>query len=364
MKLFLREIKEGRTRLLVPDLVKYKRMEDAPIFYNPVMAADRDVSIAILKTFFGRRKTEVADVFSSLGARAVRYANECRYSVTANDIQPSAIKLVKRNARLNKVKVRTSVSETNQFLAGRKYEKFDCIDIDPFGSPANFLNSAMLAIHPKDSMLCVTATDIGVLCGGYPKAAFRKYFITTGMTSFMHELGVRNLIAAVFKEAAKYSYSIRPKLAYAGDHYYRAFLEIVSGRKTTNRQINGLGYLSYCPACERRVVTGVLETPVAKCECGHKTLVLGPTWIERLGDSEFLEKVRGSSFASRYAAEADLPDFYYDIHRFAKVYKKETPRMSEAIVKLAEKGYRVSRTHFTPYGIKTNAPFEEVKALL
>ncbi len=89
MEIKLKEITEGGTRLAVPDLSVYKKPEDSPVFYNPAMKTDRDISVAVLSSML-RKKAKVADILSGLGARAVRYANEGAFDVYANDIQPSA----------------------------------------------------------------------------------------------------------------------------------------------------------------------------------------------------------------------------------------------------------------------------------
>ena len=100
--LVLTQTIEGTTKLFVPDLVKYKQPEFAPVFYNPRMKADRDVSVALLPHLL-KRKARVLDLLCGLGARSVRYARECGFSVTANDVQPGAVALARKNALLNKV---------------------------------------------------------------------------------------------------------------------------------------------------------------------------------------------------------------------------------------------------------------------
>ena len=53
-------------------------------------------------------------------------------------------------------------------------DRFDAVDVDPFGTPSPFVDCALRSI--KDGgLLSVSATDSGVLCGVYPKVALRKY---------------------------------------------------------------------------------------------------------------------------------------------------------------------------------------------
>ena len=61
--------------------------------------------------------------------------------------------------------------------------------------------------------------------------------------------------------------------------------------------------------------------------------------------------------------ELDVP-FFYDVHALARRNSLEVRKLSDIAALLQEKGYHVSRTHFSPTAIKTDAPFEEVlKAL-
>ena len=166
-----KQIIEGKTKLIVPDFQGIP--EEGDVFYNPKMTTNRSISSFLLNAIYEKKdKARIADVMCGLGARAVRYATEGNeFDVFANDIQPSAIKLCEENAKLNGVDVTTSILEANVFMMQNKYSKFDFVDIDPFGSPAPFLNSAMHCIDPVGGIIGMTATDIGTLAGVYPKAA-------------------------------------------------------------------------------------------------------------------------------------------------------------------------------------------------
>jgi tRNA (guanine26-N2/guanine27-N2)-dimethyltransferase len=43
-------------------------------------------------------------------------------------------------------------------------QAYDAIDLDPYGTPAHFLDSALQAVA-EGGLLAVTATDMAVLCG-------------------------------------------------------------------------------------------------------------------------------------------------------------------------------------------------------
>lgn len=69
----------------------------------------------------------------------------------------------------------------------RAQSAFHVIDIDPYGSPSIFLNSAIQAIS-NGGLLCVTATDMPVLCGKYPETCFAKYGATSMKGGGCHEM--------------------------------------------------------------------------------------------------------------------------------------------------------------------------------
>ena len=48
------------------------------------------------------------------------------------------------------------------------------VDIDPFGTPSPFIESAAISAK-AGGMLCVTATDTSALCGTYKEPCIRKY---------------------------------------------------------------------------------------------------------------------------------------------------------------------------------------------
>jgi tRNA G26 N,N-dimethylase Trm1 len=51
---------------------------------------------------------------------------------------------------------------------------FDVIDLDPYGSAAEFLDSAVQAVA-EGGLLCVTCTDSAILAGNYSETCFAKY---------------------------------------------------------------------------------------------------------------------------------------------------------------------------------------------
>jgi len=347
-------IKEGEIELIVPELGENQVPEQGLVFYNPKMGFNRTNSVEVLNTYFKKpgEEVKVLDLLSATGARAVRYAKEAKVPVKvfANDVQPSAVKLIKKNAELNKVKINISNLEGNKFLIDNKLEYFDFIDIDPFGSPINFISNALQAIKAKGGLVGLTATDTGTLAGIYEKACFKRYGIISRRSSFKHELGLRNLIASFVKIAYQHDLTARPYFSYHSIHYNRVFMETLGGGKEMRRQLKNLGFIKYCPKCERRELIPYNKEFERKCECGDNALIFGITWIGKLAEQPFfLEK-----------EEIEIKQPYYNISALTKIYKKQSNKKKSIIESLQEIGYKASSTHFEGHGLKTNAPYEKL----
>ena len=89
-------IKEGRAEIFIP---KAERIYDAPVFYNPAMTLNRDLSVLVLQVL--NPKT-VLDALSATGIRGIRYALETNAEeIWLNDINPDAFKLIIKNLKIN-----------------------------------------------------------------------------------------------------------------------------------------------------------------------------------------------------------------------------------------------------------------------
>ena len=47
---------EGETKLFVPDLKKYKLDSNMPVFFNPIMKLNRDITVEIIKSTLKKPK--------------------------------------------------------------------------------------------------------------------------------------------------------------------------------------------------------------------------------------------------------------------------------------------------------------------
>ncbi|MBN2203240.1 MAG: hypothetical protein JW700_03590, partial [Candidatus Aenigmarchaeota archaeon] len=219
--------------------------------------------------------------------------------------------------------------------------------------------------------LCVTATDQAPLSGTYPIKCLKKYGIKSMKTEYFAELGVRILLTNIILSLSKRERAFVPLMAHTDKHYFRVIGKIESLGKIKDI-INEFGYVMHC-SCGNREFGKIKQT----CSCGKDYEIVGPVYLGKINDKKFCEKVledlskrnfrlekKEIKLLETLVEEADMPPFYYDIHRLAKANGFEIPRTEKIFDVLRKKGFRASRTHFCPTAIKTNAKFEKLCSLL
>ena len=92
-------------------------------------------------------------IFEALAATGLRSARYCREvprvaECIANDLQQTAVEAAKRNLALNGVCPQRARAQRNDAIAAMfearlPLERFDVVDLDPYGSPAPFLDTAL-----------------------------------------------------------------------------------------------------------------------------------------------------------------------------------------------------------------------------
>ena len=70
--------------------------------------------------------------------------------------------------------------------------RFDVIDLDPYGTAAPFFDGAVQAVQ-DGGLLCITCTDAAILCGNHAEACYGKYGAMSLQTKYCHEMVSRIL---------------------------------------------------------------------------------------------------------------------------------------------------------------------------
>jgi tRNA (guanine26-N2/guanine27-N2)-dimethyltransferase len=374
---------EGKIKLEVPELARFRTQagDYAPsltkVFYNPRMELCRDISVSALQVLADELgNIRVCDPLAGIGARGLRYAREVRGVEKAiiNDRSQEAVEFIRRNVELNGLgNIDVHNEDANVLLWSHRRERFHFIDVDPFGSPASFVDAACAALA-RGGILVLTATDTAPLSGAHVKACMRRYGARPLKTEYCHELGVRILIGFAQRVAGKHELALVPLLAHSTEHYFRIYLRAIGGAQHADEILSQQGYVSHCRSCGRRVMThGIASTLSITCECGEKFEHAGPMWLGQLMDKEFIRKMYADLASrnfkhgyqelvllERCAEEAGGPPTFYDLHDLSRRARVSAPKFLEVLSKLRGMGYFASRTHFSDTGLRTDAPFEEL----
>ena len=376
----IKTVEEGLTKIQFPEFDKIS--SDAPVFYNPHMELNRDISILALQTFQKQedRNINICDLFGGSGIRGVRYKNEINGvgHVFINDISETANEYERHNVELNNLKdIEIFQHDASMFLRMHRGE-FDVIDIDPFGTPSPFLDSAGYCSR-RNSLLCVTATDTSALCGTYKEPCIRKYNAKPYKSEYCHETGIRILAGFVALTLAKYSKSIEVKLSHSTEHYMRLYIEVKKGSKKSDECLKNIGYIIHCKHCLYREENKGLatSTPNICPECGEKLIQAGPLWLGEIQNEEFISKMIVESENKKLNTKEDVlkllescrieaksPATFYDVHKICKILKISAPKLDLVFGNLEKEGFEAVKTHFNPLGIKTNAPLKKIKEII
>lgn len=377
-------ITEGSIKLTITRLNLYAKSPaeyipaKAPVFYNPLMEMNRDIAVLALKVYQKRtgKKLRICDPFAGCGVRGLRFAREVKQigSVTLNDINLEAVKMTQFNIELNELSSLVTVKnhDANLLLSinSSPEKRYDVIDIDPYGSPTPFLDSAVRSLK-NGGLIALTATDMAVLCGVKELVCIRKYFGKSLRTEYCHELAIRLLINALVFSAGRHNLGVNILFSHHTGHYVRVYAQIWSEKLKANASIKKLGYIYHCFNCLNRKWSFNIPMLIeGKCDvCNRKMGVAGPLWLGKLVDREFCTEMIAevkrdeymktrkslSKFLHIIGREAGTLPTYYVIDKVCKKIKSNVPAKQKVIENILDKGYNAVSTHFNPIGIKTNA---------
>ncbi len=385
----LKEYQEGKTTFLSADVEHYSSKKgqptsDMPVFYNPRMRTNRDLSVLVLDTYCKTHQVDlICEPLTGSGVRSLRYLNEIRggFRSVMFDTSSEAVEIARKNLESNGFDERAQVILGDArvlLLTESRGKRFDFVDIDPFGSPNPFLNAAIQAINPRRGLIGVTATDMPALCGVYPKVALRKYGGLSIRSPFVHELALRLVIGGTFSVAGMNDFSISPLLSLSTDHYIRVWVETKASKSKGNQAAERIGFVRYCSHCMAWDIIPVLtlkqssEFQHIRASCPEKVDVAGPMWIGPIQNPDFVARTtetlenhedsmsrKSKLMLNLIAQEAPIQGFYLDIHQMCDIYSWPPPKQENVIMNLKDKGYQCVRSHFKPTAIRTNATVKE-----
>ncbi|CAH2087247.1 unnamed protein product [Euphydryas editha] len=418
-------IKEGQAEI---------RLTTEKVFYNPVQEFNRDLSIAVLSLFIQDYKAEkiakmqknvkksneniaddvaqsgsnlevpvtILEALSATGLRSIRYAKEIPdvNKIIANDYSEQAVETIKANVVHNGVEslIDTSHDDACMLMYKHKHpsKRFAAIDLDPYGCPSTFLDSAVQSVQ-DGGLLLVTATDMAVLAGNSPETCYSKYGAISLKTKCCHEMALRILLQCIESHANRYSRYIEPLLSISVDFYIRVFVKIHSGAIHCKKTTSKLSMVYHCVGCDNVTLQrlgGFKPNPTEKnpeqtkaylpagppvgeyCEhCHQRHHLGGPIWSAPIHDERFVTRVllhvedNPQRFGTAKRLQGclsmlreELPDvpLYYTLDRlFGRVHLETMPMLVMRSA-LMNAGYRVSFSHASRLSLKTSAPARAV----
>ncbi|MCL7415460.1 MAG: tRNA (guanine(10)-N(2))-dimethyltransferase [ANME-2 cluster archaeon] len=374
-------IGEGAVRLRIPfpDDSSDLPPSSTTVFYNPEMELNRDITIAAVSGFIDRARVDpssisYADVMSASGIRGIRMASEVGTKCRLNDWNQDAYDLIQENIRLNALEDTCTSSHQNANTLMHQ-EVFDIVDLDPFGSPAPYLDSAA---RSTQKLLCITATDTAPLCGAHLKSGIRKYAAVPLNTEYHREMGARVLLGAAARALARRDKGINVLLTHATRHYVRVYLEIIKGVSPADTTMEMMGFIYHCFHCGFRSWEHGLapELPSQCPNCQKSLKSAGPLWLGSIQEPGFCEVILEELEIRKHGKckeamkivafckdELNIPTFY-DQHWLCKKIRVSPGSIDTLIETLKDAGFMASRTHFSGTGFKTDADVEQIYKIL
>lgn len=344
-----REVTEGAATLLVPDVPRRKgpgTVGPWP-FYNPAMAVSRDLSALVLGAW-PRAIRRTLDGLAATGAWGIRMGLEAgARGLVLNDWSETAAAGAEQNARRNGLDAHVTREDLRRLLPTADA---DFVDIDPFGTPAPFLDAAFQSARPG-SGLGITATDTAVLCGTYPRACIRRYGARPSRCDQGAEIGLRILLSFCALVAVEHGKGIEPIVSFSWGHFLRA---IVMVRPPKAKAPTGWVV---------REAPGRFESTSAA-----DPHAIGPVWLGLLHHGDLLTRLRPKTWAQPETIrllgmvqdEVGLPPWFVTTDELARSEHAPAPKVDRFLGGLRDIGYRATRTHFHPRGVKTDAPYGDV----
>ncbi|GBF93065.1 tRNA (guanine(26)-N(2))-dimethyltransferase-like [Raphidocelis subcapitata] len=334
----------------------------------------------------------ILEGLAASGLRSIRYALELDgvSRVDANDLDPSVVDTMRANIAFNGGEAGAKVHACNEdarLLMLKSHQVYDAVDLDPYGTPAHLLDSAVQSVS-EGGLLMVTATDMAVLCGNSGEVCWTKYGSYPIHRPYCHESAVRILLASIEQHANRYKRYITPLLSLSIDFYVRVFVRVHTSASVVKRSATKLAYIYQSQGCDSWMLQRVGEAdtrggqtkftpghgPAVPQQCpetGARYLMGGPLWAEPIHDHGFVSSLIDKMDAEkeRYAQHArirgllasvaeELPDvpLYYSLHDVCKTVHCTAPKAQVFRSAIINAGYRVSGSHANPLAVKTDAP--------
>ena len=281
-----------------------------PGFLNPAMAPARTRSILLLNDALEHgwlvrpdQTIRVLDALCATGVRIRRWRNEIpphvqqRLRITANDLDQFALDWAKishsthppvQSIEHEPEDDRYGRNSGQHFVNGLEFRNCDAriammengyqwIDLDPFGSPVQFLDAALQGLS-RTGVLEITATDTAALTGSSASSQARRYGAKGIVDVYAHDDAVRLLLATVATSAARLDKSVTPLMALFDGHHVRISCLIKTSREKASKTGDMIGWRVREDDIPYRFVRHPTPEQIKRAS--------GPLWIGPLWDKD------------------------------------------------------------------------------
>ena len=317
---------EGRTLLQLPNVkgqgewrIGPAKKSDSPVFHNVAMANNRTRSVLLLGLAIRERwllkegKLRVLDGLAASSLRSRRWLNELpeqlvkKLEIISVDRNRESVNWALANHKKyppensNPEQLSIQEGDLRQIVYSGGWQ---WIDIDPYGSPIPFLDSAMQNLARK-AILQVSATDTAALCGTYPQVTRRRYAAYAVNDTVTHDTAIRILLGNIALCAAKHERSIEPLMSVFDGHHTRVSVLVTPGKKNASNVYENIGWRVNSP--DKNTITTSIKAGLHSFGCADypqprvflpynsppKSLangkVSGPLWTGPIAKKQVLE---------------------------------------------------------------------------
>ena len=369
---------EGKTIVhLQPEQERPSHMPRGPAkktgggFLNPAMAPSRTRSVLLLKDALEHdwltsqdKPIRVFDAMCSTGVRIRRWRNEIpnelqsRLRITGNDLNDFALSWAINSHNLNLPKYTENVEMNfdrygsmtqRESVNGIFFQKMDAklamadasyqwIDIDPFGSPVPFIDSAIQSLA-RTGVLEVTATDTAALTGSSLSSQKRRYDSQGIVDDYAHDDAVRVLLGLIAKVAAMHDRVIKPILSLFDGHHVRVSVLVKTSKEGASDFQNNIGYRLRCQDLPYKFI----KYPDSKQIKDSS----GPLWIGPLMDREIAGRITvESAIQTCLPSEEELEELTDGkLEWIEKDVEYATREMARSVKHIADAADLLSREH-------------------
>jgi len=324
-------------------------------FLNPAMAPARTRSVMLLADALENdwlvpegKMIRALDALCATGVRPRRWRKEIpdqeRLRITANDLDSEAVEWARNSHSENPIgdgidwkpeegrfarTIEGVVEDGIHWINGDAMNlmtqaPFQWIDIDPFGSPVKFLDTAIQSIS-RVGVLEVTATDTAALCGSAKTSALRRYGSVGITDSYMHDDATRILLGTIARIAAMHDKSMHPIMSLFDGHHVRVSVLLKKSKDEATKWGDNIGYRI------RSEPYHFAKLPEGKYS--------GPMWTGPIFDSDIASRITKQKAIELCSGKTeDYPDDWtdLDIEHSRREIERSVVHISESAELLAK----------------------------